>query len=1057
MTSGLLGISVSGLRASQAALNTTGNNISNAAVEGYSRQRVTTSTIQSNLVGGSFVGNGVSVESIQRIADEFINDQLANDTSLFGDLDIYLDNISQLDSLLADASTGLSSALESFFASVQNGADDPTSIPARQLILSEAENLADRFNTLESRFDSINEGIDASIRSSVAQVNALSGNIANLNQQIADAVGRSGGELPNELLDQRDLAIRELAAQVDIQTFNQGFGQINVVVAGGQNLVVGNDSRELLVQTSAEDPTKLDIGFENGASLTDVTDLLSGGELGGAVRFQNTILDTAYNELGRVALVLADTFNTVHRQGVTLNDDFGENFFYDVNGQDVSQNRVVSNAANPPPEDRIIEVTIENTRELLADEYNLDIAGGGLFTITRVSDGEEVSTGLLTGAFPQSVSFDGVEVTFQNGTFQPGDQFLIQPTRSAPRDFSALLTEASDIAFASPVITEAELGNTGSGEISSGDVLSLVDENGDPLPLFTESGQLSPPLKIVFTSPTTYDVLDASDPSNLVQLDPPIRNQQYVVGAEEPIFSNDPGETQVSTRGVLIGLPNGSSAVTTATLNNLTPGIGPNFAVTDFSAAADQFSFDVTVSNSLAGANDTTVTVNINNPAIVDSDTLLAVVNAQLSGTDVEAYLNEGRLAFRLDTPGFGDLSISNYAGGTAGQANTLLGFDVESTAGGAVSFTTVDDLDGVSGTGGLNNGYPPEVVSFTRPSGVPGEADITTNVFTGLHASAREIANQLSNQPGVSATAYTALNISNLQVSLDSPLQISLNGQDLIQYETDSATGQLEIAASVPDPQLNPHEFNLYLAQRIEESSSLEEFGIRANAVISEETGESELRLVARFGDDLNIALTANEGESIDVNDDLNENVELTGTGEQTSSQLVVGGRLDVRLADGVSLTTFPPNSVLFGDTTAPDFAKSTFLGIQASIGGIPDEGDIFSINFNENAASDNRNALALSVLQVQGTLDGGTSNFSDGYASLVEIIGIETSSTRINRNAAEQVLQQTNTLRESISGVNLDEEAANLLRFEQLYSANARVITVANELFDTLLNTIG
>ena len=126
----------------------------------------------------------------------------------------------------------------------------------------------------------------------------------------------------------------------------------------------------------------------------------------------------------------------------------------------------------------------------------------------------------------------------------------------------------------------------------------------------------------------------------------------------------------------------------------------------------------------------------------------------------------------------------------------------------------------------------------------------------------------------------------------------------------------------------------------------------------------------------------------------------------------------------------------------------------IQASIQGVPDVGDTFTLDFNLDAASDNRNGLAMGDLQNAGTIDGDTASYTESYNSLVEVIGIDTASSKSNLDASEQVLDEVTKLRDSISGVNLDEEAANLIKFEQMFSANAQVISVARDLFDRLIN---
>jgi len=346
MSSDLLGISVSGIRTTQTALSTIGHNISNAGVDGYSRQRVNIQTNPATLDGNSYVGNGANVQSIERIVNGFVTEQLRTDTSLYQDLDVFHTNVSQLDNLLSDTSTGLAAGLESFFASMQNGLDDPTSIPARQLIISEAENLADRFNTIYSRFQTLDRNVDENLVSSVEQVNALVRNIAELNLKISDAYGIGNGAEPNDLLDQRDEALRGLSELVSIQTYEQGAGQVNVVVGSGQNLVVGSEVRQLSLRPSAENIASLDVVFEGDSAGQVITNLISGGEIGGLLRFRDETMSKVYNEFGRIAVTMADTFNKVHQQGVTLENEFGGRFFYDINDSRLSAVRVIGNANN---------------------------------------------------------------------------------------------------------------------------------------------------------------------------------------------------------------------------------------------------------------------------------------------------------------------------------------------------------------------------------------------------------------------------------------------------------------------------------------------------------------------------------------------------------------------------------------------------------------------------------------------------------------------------------------------------------------------------------------
>src|SRR3954465_4488888 len=192
--SGILSNAISGLQAAQIALRTTGNNISNTNTAGYSRQEVNFSTRQEQQFGNAgFLGNGVNTDSVTRVVNEFINTQVRLDTSTFNQLDKYNQSIGKVDKLFSDASTGLSGSFQSFFASLQNGANDPSSSPARQLIITQAQSLTQRYNTLSDRMQETEKSVDSEIGTLVGQVNTLAKSVANLNQSIAEKNASGNG------------------------------------------------------------------------------------------------------------------------------------------------------------------------------------------------------------------------------------------------------------------------------------------------------------------------------------------------------------------------------------------------------------------------------------------------------------------------------------------------------------------------------------------------------------------------------------------------------------------------------------------------------------------------------------------------------------------------------------------------------------------------------------------------------------------------------------------------------------------------------------------------
>lgn len=1053
----LLGISISGLRFSQSALKTASHNITNADTAGFSRQRTIAATNPATLLGGSYAGNGVTLESIERIASQFAIDQVRLDTTLYNELEIFNANIRQVDSLLSDPSTGVAAGIQSFFASVQNGANDPTSVPARQLILSEAENLATRFNTLYDRFENINISLNQQISTAVAQINSITTVIAELNQKIALASGEGQGAKPNDLLDQRDEALRKLSEYVSVNTFDQGDSQINVLIGNGQPLVVGGQSRQLRIEDGLLDAQKADIVFDSNTGPQRITSLVSGGTVGGLLAFRDQVLQPAVNEIGRLAIVLGDTFNKVHSQGIDLDSNFGGQFFNDINAPSVAANRVKGSSNNLAPDDRRLALNIVDAKQIKASDYEVKVSGSGVYSITRLNDGAIAAKGIMASTFPFSVEFDGLELEFQSGSFQNGDQFLLQPVQQGARVFSSQISRTEEVAFASPLLTDASLANIGSGAISAGEVLSTRDANGNLLPLFANEGSFSPPLIVRFTTPTSYDILDNSDPGNPVQLDPPIRNKRYVPGLSNPLFSTDPGSTLVASTGRAIGLPAGSSAITQAVVKP-TAAVNPNFAAFDFSASGNQFAFDVVVSNTINGVNDGTFTVTINSPSIVDNTTLLADINDDLAATNVSAYIDDsGNLAFRMKSLGYGDISLQNYNadpdGGAdaapAGQANNLLGFNIE----GAI-FTSVAGASGTSGRGLVGNGYPSEIIRIRSLDPKTGQT-VTQSLTTTNNGSARLLASSLSNLKGVTAQAHTTLKLDNLQLTRNEPVQLSINGVDLLEYVFNPVSGQNELVASVPDPVTEAAEFIDYVINQINSSDVLKNAGAHATSRVDPTTGRTSIHVVSNLGDDLDFRLTAQAGETVDIGDGNNPQLRLAGSGINLQVGVVIGGRVDVTMADGFTMATLPVVSQLFGNSAAANFQQSNYYGIQASIDGQPQEGDSFTLDFNHDASADNRNALRLVELEQQKTVDGGRNSFSNAYGKVVEQVGTKTAASQINRDAAEKILTQSTSLRDSISGVNLEEEAANLIRFEQLYNANAQAISVARDLFDRLLSS--
>jgi len=132
------------------------------------------------------------------------------------------------------------------------------------------------------------------------------------------------------------------------------------------------------------------------------------------------------------------------------------------------------------------------------------------------------------------------------------------------------------------------------------------------------------------------------------------------------------------------------------------------------------------------------------------------------------------------------------------------------------------------------------------------------------------------------------------------------------------------------------------------------------------------------------------------------------------------------------------------------------SFDGISVGLTGTPASGDSFAINYNANGAGDNSNALKLANIMNVKTLDGGTASLSQAVASFVGTVGTQTSQAQNGATAQQSAMQGAQTAQQSVSGVNLDEEAANMLKYEQAYQAAAQIITTSQALFTSLLDAV-
>ncbi len=463
-TGNLLGTAVSGLLAYQRAMATTGHNVSNVNTPGYSRQRIELATRPPLESSAGFIGNGVHIDTVSRSYDQFLTTQLRSTTSGQGQLGAYYELARQIDNIVADPKAGLSPALQDFFAAVQTVSNNPNSASARQVLMSQANSLTNRFHTLGDRLDKLQSSANTQVSVTVAQVNSLAQSIARMNQSIYELEGSSAGQPPNDLLDQRDEAIRQLAELVSVTVVPQDNGMLNVFVGNGQGLVLTNKSATLNVLQNEFDPEVFDIGYSfDGGFVTNVTNNITGGKLGGVIEFRDGLLKTTVDQLGRVAVGLSEVFNAQHRLGLDQNNALGGDFFTDLSTQTAVASRLNNAATNITFTGNVTDVGA-----LQASDYRIDF-NAGLYTVVRLSDNAVVSSS--ASATVNLTATEGFSIAAAITTPPAnGDSFLLRFTANAARDTGLQVTQSTQLALAAPLRSSAAVTNLGNGAITPGDV-----------------------------------------------------------------------------------------------------------------------------------------------------------------------------------------------------------------------------------------------------------------------------------------------------------------------------------------------------------------------------------------------------------------------------------------------------------------------------------------------------------------------------------------------------------------------------------------------------------
>lgn len=341
MRSAFFGIEIGrrALFASQQVLDVTGHNIANASTPGYSRQvvRLTETTpfsppsfARPKLPG--MLGTGVEVASVERMKNQFVEDELRAESQATGRWETRRDLLSEVELIAAEPSeSGLNSALNAFWTSLEDLSVHPDQGAARSLVAQRGAALADSFRHTYAQLSQLQDSINNSVAVKVDEVNQLVSQIANLNDQIMKAA--AAGLQPNDLKDQRDLLIKDLSKIVDVGLIEGKLGEV-AVSAAGTLLVDGNEARALAAVPNPLNFNYYEVQFASTGTPVQITS----GQLSGLLEMRDTGVAGYKSQLNTLAAEVVSHINAQHQAGFDLNGNPGGLFFTGTDATDMALN-----------------------------------------------------------------------------------------------------------------------------------------------------------------------------------------------------------------------------------------------------------------------------------------------------------------------------------------------------------------------------------------------------------------------------------------------------------------------------------------------------------------------------------------------------------------------------------------------------------------------------------------------------------------------------------------------------------------------------------------------
>ena len=992
----LLSIGGSAVRNSQLALSVVSNNIANVNTDGYVRQDLDLQEGLPTKNGLFYLGSGAIADGVRRSYDGQVESSLRTSISDLQAQSPLIENTERLINVFGNKNASLTPALGSFFDSLRALSVDASSEALRNQVLNEGQTLAARFNSLATQLDSLDLETRNVAEERVAKFNMLTEQLAGINaglQKSSDVAKQ-----PASLLDSRDQVLRDIAQIARVSVREQANGTVTVSIGASSTtaaVVDGLKSVPIGINFLSGSPNRSELQldpFDNPVNLSG----LIGGELGGVLGFRDQMLAPAMAQLDDIAATFMSEMNAAHAKGMDMTEQAGAPLFSASPEFVVDYSMANSNTTISINVDEQADANLRPL-DLAYDAPNTRwVAEDTLSGIRYVSNGS-----------PQQIAVNGLTISF-SGQAQAGDVLSISGEYRAARSIAMAIEDPKSLAAGDLFRVSQSVSNTGDADGR----IRLI-ENG------VAESSISNLDAFLVNNLNIDAALTVSASYSLAKMTVPAGTSNLQLSMSKSTSSD--AELQVFTRDGrhLFGsaLTDAQQSVMLSQQNGFVS--GSTYSDSYLNGAASYKGLSWSMGSSAKAVIDR-----------LDDGSSVVTAEALLSGGALPSLTNSGSSkmtvvaagALKLDGAALPKLEIAAGASLTTSAVASWLNAAI-SSSGLSLSAAARNEIR-----------IPVNEVSTTTGS-------LAINGVSIHNATAIESTAALVN----SINAKT--NNTNVEAWLDFDGALILSNTAGNEHKTISLGSSSAVFTNLSgDIQAG---IAITATRRAGDTSD------RTVALTLSETGSASDLAKLGFATTLEVPGTLSEDLIVFTTGSLSNTAALSASYEKGNSDPLKlrSSPLQINFtSDSTYQITDTQTSTVLAERSYVAGQAIEYQNLQVTLDGAPRSGDTFSIDDNSDGFGSNENLLRLIDIEAAKVL-GNNNTLHESYLGLLNQAGGTARQAQVTQEAMQVVYEQANEARDKVAGVNLDEEAANLIRFQQSYQASARLMQTANQLFDVIL----